>query len=808
MNTEISSIDQEKIYIDITNFMHANYMTGIQRVVYEFVKVMLTRGGEYGFQVVLITEETRESYRMVEPLSFLEHAISEKNECRYSGTLCIDEMESGSVFCDLDSAWHNSIKRSYLLPALKARNLKIAAFINDIITMTHPQYSNEDNLWRFPNFLAAHLLYADEIFTPTEYTANEFRKLTSRMQIPEKKIEVVPLGSDFRSDYDEAEVGTEARKAAEKGRFLLTVGTIEPRKNHQIILDAFMERLHDEDINIIFAGKIGWKMQRFVEELKANPYYDKRIFLLSGLNDASVKYLYDKAFAVVFPTELEGFGIPAIEALTAKTPLLASDIPVLHEIAGAYADYFDQHDSGALAQKVISWLEDETAYSERKKELDSYKAVTWSEAGELLLQKLGSHKQKRMDDIAVSQMVYLTARADDLIGTLEYVDHLMPFIKEIVVCCPDFCVEEISTRYSGRMALKFLTDSEVLAGEPLPEDHEMRNFFLRCLAMRSDVLDDCFIMSDDDYRPLNVIPKEVFFDGRYNAYYCYDLKKWKGHPVKYTSYDMGVFRTRDFLEENGYGTMQYSSHMPQIINKRYYLEMLEKYPDIMRQGLCEWSTYFNYCVKHYPDEFCVKPYVTLKWPGYVTDWELGTKITEYLFENYYDFLYEDGRIFTGFSKNYHADIIAENKKKIAKALEERSRHEREQTVVEAYNEIHRVQTGESFGITIVIGSDIKIMAPEWVLTSKRFTHKIPVSIQYKKNISAEEGFTLQWYLCTASRRPVTSASKIEFGGDRTETYIWIRGGEDGGKLMLMCTENSTQKIYMVEVPVKVSEISE
>ena len=128
---------------------------------------------------------------------------------------------------------------------------------------------------------------------------------------------------------------------------------------------------------------------------------------------------------------------------------------------------------------------------------------------------------------------------------------------------------------------------------------------------------------DASHRPLFEIGKEVFLkDGHYNGYYCYDLREWKGTEGSHTSFDLSMFKTLEFLKENDMPTLQYSSHQPQIIDRDIYRELINRYRGIEETGLDEWSVYFNYGVKNYPDLFRPQIYISMCWPGSKTDWNL------------------------------------------------------------------------------------------------------------------------------------------------------------------------------------------
>lgn len=276
-------------------------------------------------------------------------------------------------------------------------------------------------------------------------------------------------------------------------------------------------------------------------------------------------------------------------------------------------------------------------------------------------------EMKEKDDFEhrpIKQMVFLSARPEPLLCTLPYIVRFMPFIKEIVVCCPDRMAEYLAKNYDLDLKLTVITDSQLLAGHELPQDHSTRNFFLRCLAMQRDELDDEFIMSDDDYRPLEEITEEVFFrDGKYISYYFIDLNDWQHTVAGIFSYDRSMFKTLEFLKKNGYPTYSFSAHQPQVINKKWYRRLIAENPDITDKGFDEWGTYFNYCAVHYRDHIVRKPYIVLGWPNVGTLWKHGVRTDTYLFENFYDENYGHDGVFYGMSPVFGKRTETENEVK-------------------------------------------------------------------------------------------------------------------------------------------------
>lgn len=678
--------NKPKIYIDLSNLLAINFTTGIQRVV---IKVVTRLVKKENIDIVLLSYmQSKQCWNIIDNeafYAFYNDKTGTKNACFTPRYLNFDELDAGSIFFDIDAVWSSRLTRSYLYPILKNCGIKIITMVYDIIPLTHPQFSQKDTVMRFTTYFGAILKYCDKIITNTNATVEQIEKLCEKIGEKCPPCEVMPLGSDFKNkETENIEITWHLNDDGEKvpddefkhlfpnpdvseiinaGKYILMVGTIEPRKNHKLVLDALDNGL---EANVVFAGRIGWNIKDFVEEVKNHPLYEKRLFLITNANDAAINELYKNAYYLAFPTFNEGFGLPIIESFEKGTPVVASDIGVLREVGKDFADYIDNTDPKAFADFVNKSLKNPKEYEKKKANLKNFVPYTWNEAADDVYNILNRESQRNGTVKAkIKQMVVLTARHEDIMRSLPYVEKYMPFIEELIVCCPDWNVEPFKENYKGNLKLTFRTDDQLLNGRPLPKDHVARNFLLRCLMMRLDCLDDVFIMSDDDYRPLFPITEDVFIEnGRYVGYYFYDMKKWQGSYGHYTSFDEGAFRTREFLMSNGYPTRQYSSHQPQVIDKNIFNEMVETHKGMENMGYEEWCVYFNYGIKNHPDKFVSRPYVTLGWPGNLSDWNLYIHPDNYLFENFYQDLYEKGKIFDGFSTTLNENTPAESRAKV------------------------------------------------------------------------------------------------------------------------------------------------
>ncbi|MGC6744836.1 glycosyltransferase [Escherichia coli] len=119
------------------------------------------------------------------------------------------------------------------------------------------------------------------------------------------------------------------------------VSTIEPRKQHAAVLEAF-EKLWNEnvDANLVFVGKEGWMVEDLINKMNVHPELNKRFFWFSGISDNQLNLVYKASDCLICASAGEGFGLPIIEAAQHSLPVIARDIPVFREVGKDYVYYF------------------------------------------------------------------------------------------------------------------------------------------------------------------------------------------------------------------------------------------------------------------------------------------------------------------------------------------------------------------------------------------------------------------------------------------------------------------------------------
>lgn len=177
---------------------------------------------------------------------------------------------------------------------------------------------------------------------------------------PKFNVRAFHLGADLVSS--KPSIGLPADADATLGAISLSpsflmVGTLEPRKAHEQVLKAFEHLWATQNLqaNLVIVGKQGWLVDELAQKLRCHPENGKRLFWLERASDEYLERLYAASACLIAASEGEGFGLPLIEAARHKLPIIARDLPVFREVAGAHAFYFDG-DNSAVAQAVLEWL--------------------------------------------------------------------------------------------------------------------------------------------------------------------------------------------------------------------------------------------------------------------------------------------------------------------------------------------------------------------------------------------------------------------------------------------------------------------
>ena len=268
----------------------------------------------------------------------------------------------------------------YMVPRL--RRTPVVATVYDAIPIVHPQWANQ-RLRRFKNWLLTQSVRnADRVIAISEAGRDE---VVSSYGIRAERIRVVPLGIDgaWLEPVDErAMQSTLLRRKLEPGYFLF-VGTLQPRKNVEALLDAYeaLPQAIRRKRQLVIVGKYGWNAETLRRRLEdARP--QNRCVWLDYVPREELYQLYAGAGTFVFPSLAEGFGLPILEALAKGLPIIASDLPVLRDLGAHLVAYVDARDTNALTDAMASFAQTSPDEAERAKRIAHAMPYTWRACAE------------------------------------------------------------------------------------------------------------------------------------------------------------------------------------------------------------------------------------------------------------------------------------------------------------------------------------------------------------------------------------------------------------------------------------------
>lgn len=203
--------------------------------------------------------------------------------------------------------------------------------VHDLSNYTHPGVHSLRSAVAgrlFPR----HLRKARRIITDSRYTAS---RLKDFFPWTEDRITVVHLGvsESFRRVEDGGVLRSVAERYRLPSRFMLFLGTVEPRKNLDRLLAAFAGCAGEIPHSLVIAGGLGWKYEKLLHRISSHPVSD-RISLTGFVREEDLPALLSMAEFLVYPSLLEGFGLPILEAMACGTPVMTSDVSSMPEIAG------------------------------------------------------------------------------------------------------------------------------------------------------------------------------------------------------------------------------------------------------------------------------------------------------------------------------------------------------------------------------------------------------------------------------------------------------------------------------------------
>lgn len=278
-------------------------------------------------------------------------------------------------------------------PLIRRKNMKTIVTIHDLAFKYFPQHFPRKDLLKINLLTSLAIKKANGIITISESSKKDILKFYPGT--PAQKIKVIYHGFDpevFEKERDFEKEAAIKKRLEVKGKYLLYIGAIQPRKNLQVFIEAFNRLKKDQNLNLslVLVGEKAWLSENTLKKAKESPY-SADIIMPGKLKFDDLGHLCRGASIFVFPSLYEGFGIPPLEAMAAKVPVILANNSSLPEVGGDAALYFDAKNPADLADKIMRVLNDESLRSEMiARGLKQAKKFSWKKCAQETLEYLKS----------------------------------------------------------------------------------------------------------------------------------------------------------------------------------------------------------------------------------------------------------------------------------------------------------------------------------------------------------------------------------------------------------------------------------
>ena len=341
------SSGHKQLLVDVSAIAKADAGTGIQRVVRNLYRQLLLTPPA-GYQVCPVMATRKNFYRHV-PGDFLQPGFTSSA----SGTPI--QVAEGDIFLGLDLSAHLIPHHLSEMREWKNQGVRMSFFIYDLLPVLQPQWFNPKATQNFHRWLRAVAMLADDAIAISRTVQEDFGAWMQKhygLSHADLPCATIPLGAELDQHGQPAELPPQIRSP-----FILMVGTIEPRKGYDEALDAFGQLWNtDNQTQLVIVGKQGWKVEALVQRLQVHPESGKRLIWLNQVDDSLLHDLYRHSLGILMASRGEGYGLPLIEAMHYNKPVLARDISVFRDVAGASISYFDGHTQTRLERVLPLWL--------------------------------------------------------------------------------------------------------------------------------------------------------------------------------------------------------------------------------------------------------------------------------------------------------------------------------------------------------------------------------------------------------------------------------------------------------------------
>jgi glycosyltransferase involved in cell wall biosynthesis len=256
---------------------------------------------------------------------------------------------------------------------------RCACFLHDLIPLESPEYFPVGFARKHERIVATIRDLFDLVIVNSQTTAESLARVLAQR---ENEVRVPKIGVVFPGARTFSEVLEPSREPSTSTPFFIVLGTLEPRKNHLLLLNIWtrLSATLETPPRLLVIGARGWENEQVVDMLERSRRLRGLVEEHGSLSDRKVASLMRYARAVLVPSFAEGFGSPLAEALAAGVPVICSDIPVFREIGAGAPEYVDPFDFVAWRDAIVDYsAPDSVRRALQLQRLNGWRAPTWSD---------------------------------------------------------------------------------------------------------------------------------------------------------------------------------------------------------------------------------------------------------------------------------------------------------------------------------------------------------------------------------------------------------------------------------------------
>ena len=393
---------------DLLNFLTAhNNVTGIQRVVGGLIISLLRSKREKDFRFCILSMR-HAAVRIVNSddlLLIVDLAMAgNANQIR----LCelVDSLKdhaysyvpnSGNTYFITGAYWI-VVDFGNRLNRLKETGVVVGAYIYDLIPITAAQWVTDETRLMVTIRAIEVFLLADFFLTISEFVAAEVREIV-KLELSHVKPTYPVLLPHKLPVTDRKNEAVKRTNIGNIGRFILCVCTLEGRKNHILLFRiwaAMIRKLGFMNVpQLVLVGRWGWNIATFQSAIEDSDFLDGKITILSDVGNAELGELYENCDFTVFPSFVEGWGLPVGESLSLGRFCIASNRSSIPEVGGDFVSYIDPDDFFQSYETIAKFITDPSLLREKTKRIeDTFVATTWDQYAVTMMTRIAEARSE------------------------------------------------------------------------------------------------------------------------------------------------------------------------------------------------------------------------------------------------------------------------------------------------------------------------------------------------------------------------------------------------------------------------------